>query len=534
MATKKVINGKEYDLHGTDWMAEINRANSTGDYKLAAQFEQARNEKINSPDYTGDQAATNNYGGWLDNTDYGIIGKDQMSSGASWQDVLGTYNNRLNKASGTIGMEKFVNDDIQQEMMDYITANMNKTTAPTYTYDYDSRPTYESGYQTRIDEMLNQIMNREDFSYNAENDPLYQQYKAQYNREGTRAMNDTLAAAASDAGGMNSYAITAAQQANNYYGAQLGDKIPELYQLAYEMYLQDIDNQVRDLGLLQQMDDTQYGRYRDTMSDWQNDRDFAYDMYRDDMGDYQWNTEFDFKVDQADKEWEYTEGRDEIEDGRYDQEWGSKEKDAAWNRAMEIINSGTMPTPEQLKAAGLTEDQATSMLALVKAGYNMDLYGNPNGYVPTGGGDDDTGGDNPGGNDKPAGGTGYDNGGLTQSQVAKMQRYFGVTADGKWGPASQASVGGLSADEAWQRYEEEALANGGSPKTGDDVDPWGEVLGLGIGPVSASFVTEISGYGGIKENGDGTLSWANGWNAQNYQEKLSQARANPFLSYLNR
>ena len=138
-------------------------------------------------------------------------------------------------------------------------------------FDYgsylDSKPTFSSNYSTRIDDMLDQILNRDKFSYDAESDPLYQQYKTQYNREGNRAMNDTLASAASNAGGMNSYAITAAQQANDYYAAQVADKIPELYQLAYSMYLDDIDGQVRDLGLLQDMDNTQYNRYRDTMSD---------------------------------------------------------------------------------------------------------------------------------------------------------------------------------------------------------------------------------------------------------------------------
>lgn len=168
-----------------------------------------------------------------------------------------------------------------------------------------SRPSYSSGYRDRIDALLDQILNRDSFSYDAAKDPMAQQYKAMYNREGDRAMQDTMAAAASQAGGMNSYAITAAQQANDYYSAQLMDKYPELYQMAYEMYLTDIDNQVRDLGLLQDMDQTQYDRYRDTMDDWENDRNFAYQQYRDDVADSQWQTNFDYGVK-----------RDEIEDAK--------------------------------------------------------------------------------------------------------------------------------------------------------------------------------------------------------------------------
>lgn len=206
-------------------------------------------------------------------------------------------------------------------------------------FTFEDAPTYTDNYSGKITDMMGQIENRDPFSYDAAADPLYQQYQTQYNREGNRAMNDTLAAAAANAGGMNSYAMTAAQQANDYWNAQLTDKIPELQQLAYEMYLQDfdqdvdqlnlyrslgeteynrwrdsmsdwradrseaygkyldnIDMQVRDLGLLQDMDQTQYNRYRDTMDDWRDDRNFAYGQYRDEVGDYQWQTDFDYGV----------------------------------------------------------------------------------------------------------------------------------------------------------------------------------------------------------------------------------------------
>lgn len=204
-------------------------------------------------------------------------------------------------------------------------------------FTFEDAPVYTDNYTGKITDMMSQIENRDPFSYDAAADPLYQQYQTQYNREGNRAMNDAMASAAAHAGGMNSYAMTAAQQANDYWNAQLTDKIPELQQLAYEMYLQDfdqqvdmlnmyrdageteynrwrdsmsdwradrseayskyldsIDMQVRDLGLLQDMDQTQYDRYRDTMSDWRDDRNFAYGQYRDEVGDYQWQTDFDY------------------------------------------------------------------------------------------------------------------------------------------------------------------------------------------------------------------------------------------------
>lgn len=47
---------------------------------------------------------------------------------------------------------------------------------------------------------------------------------------------------------------------------------------------------------------------------------------------------------------------------------------------------------------------------------------------------------------------GYDNGGLTTSQVKQLQQKLGVTADGLWGKNSQNAANGLSADEAWKKY----------------------------------------------------------------------------------
>lgn len=223
---------------------------------------------------------------------------------------------------------------------------------PTWEWD-SSRPTYESKHQQDIDSLLNQILTREDFNYDLLADPLYGQYKQQYMREGTRAMNDTLASAAASAGGMNSYAINAAQQANNYWNGQLNDIAPELYQLAYDKYLTEIDNKVRDLGLLNEMDYTQYGRFRDTMSDWVNDRDFAYGKYRDDVGDY------------------YTDLGLQTDNDRYNNEWqyntSTNDQATAYKQAMDFLDAGVMPSASVLSKAGISMAEAQEYLNRVLA-----------------------------------------------------------------------------------------------------------------------------------------------------------------------
>lgn len=270
--------GKTYNPN-TDYQALINQAVANGDYLTAAQAEQLRNQKI-------------------------------VGEGSPY-DL--TYN-----------YTQYLVDDIK-----------DKYKQPEFSYDVAKPTTPEK--DPRIDKLLNEILNRDDFSYDVANDPLYQQYKQMYQREGDRAMKETLAEAAAGAGGMNTYAVTAAQQANSYYNSQLNDRIPELYQLAYEMYLNDIDLKVQDLGILQDMDATQYNRYRDTMNDWYNDKNFAYGQYQDAVQQGNLDRTFDYNAlwDNIgftnenywkNKNWNVSEEQREIENSRYDTEWEASEE----------------------------------------------------------------------------------------------------------------------------------------------------------------------------------------------------------------
>ena len=53
---------------------------------------------------------------------------------------------------------------------------------------------------------------------------------------------------------------------------------------------------------------------------------------------------------------------------------------------------------------------------------------------------------------KRSGKSSYSNGSLTNEQVKQLQKYYGVTADGKWGTNSKKAAGGLTADQAWAKY----------------------------------------------------------------------------------
>lgn len=130
------------------------------------------------------------------------------------------------------------------------------------------------------------------FSYDVESDPVYSAYKKQYLREGDRAMKNALGAASAATGGIpSSYAVTAASQAGDYYASQLSDKVPELYQQAYNRYLNDLSqwNADRSFG---------YGQYMDEINSQTADRQEALQkaLYGAQYGDYRQLGELGFDM----------------------------------------------------------------------------------------------------------------------------------------------------------------------------------------------------------------------------------------------
>lgn len=61
----------------------------------------------------------------------------------------------------------------------------------------------------------------------------------------------------------------------------------------------------------------------------------------------------------------------------------------------------------------------------------------------------------------------YSNGSLTNQQVKQLQKYYGVSQDGKWGANSKKAAGGLTADQAWAKYQGGSSGSGGSSNYGN-------------------------------------------------------------------
>lgn len=139
---------------------------------------------------------------------------------------------------------------------------------------------YQSKYQQQLDALYEQLTNRPQFSYDLGSDALYQQYRDQYQRQGQLAMQDTMGQAAALTGGYgSSYAATAGSQAYQGYLSQLNDRVPELYQQAYQRY-QDAGTALENqYALTQNADAGDYAKYRDMVGDYYTDLSSAYDAY---------------------------------------------------------------------------------------------------------------------------------------------------------------------------------------------------------------------------------------------------------------
>lgn len=176
-------------------------------------------------------------------------------------------------------------------------------------FDYGPAPTYNNRYQSEIDDLLDRVQNYEDFSWSKETDPAYSAYAKQYRREGARATEDAMAAAAAATGGqVSTAAMTAASQAGDYYAGKLADAIPMLYENAYQRYLSEYSKLVDQLNQTQQQEQMDYNKYLTELGQYNTDRDFGYNQWLNGynmLGSYlgalqgQDSTEYDRLMDQV-------------------------------------------------------------------------------------------------------------------------------------------------------------------------------------------------------------------------------------------
>lgn len=164
---------------------------------------------------------------------------------------------------------------------------------------------YQSQWDGELTELYNRIANRKPFSYDIGTDPVYQQYREQYQRQGRLAMQDTMGQAAALTGGYGStYGEQVGQQAYNAYLQNLNDVVPDLYNAAYNRYRDEGTDLYNQYGLLSDRENQAYSRYRDTVNDYYSDLSDARSAYDSAYSrDYnQWSDQLSYWAQKAENE----------------------------------------------------------------------------------------------------------------------------------------------------------------------------------------------------------------------------------------
>lgn len=218
-------------------------------------------------------------------------------------------------------------------------------------FSYDEAPTYENAFAQQQKDLLDRILNREDFSWSKETDPQWSSYKKSYLREGDRATANALAQASAASGGRpSSYAVNAATQAGDYYATKLNDVIPTLYQQAYERYLDEYNMKLKDLNTVNQQEQLDYAKYLDRLGQFNTDRGFAYQNYADDY-------------DRLRSQLADVQGQDQIDYARYLDEVSRQQtaQDSIRSQVDAILTAGGSPSANLVSESGYSSEYVKAL-----------------------------------------------------------------------------------------------------------------------------------------------------------------------------
>ena len=218
-------------------------------------------------------------------------------------------------------------------------------------FSYGEAPTYENAYAKQQKDLLDSILDREDFSWSKETDPQWSSYKKSYLREGDRATANALAQASAATGGRpSSYAVNAATQAGDYYATKLNDMIPTLYQQAYERYLDEYNMKLNDLSAVNQQEQLDYAKYLDRLGQYNTDRGFAYQNYADDY-------------DRLRSQLADVQGQDQIDYARYLDEISRQQtaQDSIRSQVDAILAAGGSPSANLVSESGYSSEYVKAL-----------------------------------------------------------------------------------------------------------------------------------------------------------------------------
>lgn len=170
---------------------------------------------------------------------------------------------------------------------------------------------------------LEAYQNQGPFNYDPNLDPMYQQHRNRLMTQGKQAMEDTLGMIQARTGGYgNSYAQTAGQQTYQGYMQELTDLMPQLYELAYGKYTDETDRLKEN-----------YQMYEDAKTREKQDHEKAVRDHEEQV-----QNKYDEYMDQR------------------------KHEDAEFEKLVDLILLGYIPTNEEMAAVGMTPGMLAALL----------------------------------------------------------------------------------------------------------------------------------------------------------------------------
>lgn len=374
-----------------------------------------------------------------------------------------------------------------------------------FSFDQDA-PVYNNQYAEQQQALLDAIINRPDFSWSKEEDPLWGSYKKSYLREGDRATANALGQAAAASGGRPSTAaVTAATQAGDYYATQLNDIIPTLYQQAYDQYLNEYNMSLQDLNAVNNQEQLDYAKYLDQLGQYNTDRNFAFNQYLSDFDILQ----NQLSALQGQDSIDYNRWMDKVglhrEDQQLQREEALAQQQMAQAQVDAILSAGGRPSADLVGASGYTNEYVQAL----QAAYQRQLAAKPSGGSSGGG--------------RPSGGGSKmtlttakqaANAGVFSDDVLSVLRNNGYTdemleAIYGYDPDGGGSSGGVTVSESNLPDYETILNNSSAGAYGP---AYGMVLNMVQNMARNSTEDEITGYllsqlnaGNINEEGIDTI-----------------------------
>ncbi len=219
---------------------------------------------------------------------------------------------------------------------------------------------YQSAYTPQLQAQFDAIMNRQPFQYDIGSDALFQQMSDMYSQQARRGMQDTMGQATALTGGYgNSYAQGVGQAAYGQQMQQLAALAPEYMNNAYSRWQNEGVDMMNRYNVLAQMEDSDYGRYVDSLNRYWQEADRAQqaadNLYNREYGEYMDNLN-----------WE--QARDEMlfQREKHQAQLDSENREYAYNTALMMLQSGKMPSADLLAAAGLSAEDAATIQSMYK------------------------------------------------------------------------------------------------------------------------------------------------------------------------